>query len=258
MTQHRSVPGQRSVLDTYLDATRAELSKLWTLPATWLTIAGTGALTVLFSFLFAAEAEQTGGGSVTDVNILDIGVAALGWSQVGFFLLGVLSATSEYFGGQVRVTLTAIPNRLVQRVAAATALALLTFIAALVVVTAGMAVVLLRSGTPPVPIDVMLAVRIIANAAGYLTCMALLSSGLGLLIRRAIPGAAILLVYLLIVSPLLQGKGWYFLPDMASYCLWYATVPPDAPPYLTCWLIVLGWTAAIAGPATAVFAWRDA
>lgn len=64
---------------------------------------------------------------------------------------------------------------------------------------------LLTTGTPWERVDLALALRITLNAAGYLTLVAILSSALGFLIRKAVPAAAILLVQLLVVSPLLQG-----------------------------------------------------
>ncbi|GAB3616559.1 hypothetical protein GCM10027416_11160 [Okibacterium endophyticum] len=252
-------PVQRGALSAYVAATRAELSKLRSLPAIWLTLAGTLALTVLLSLLFIRDAEFTTGADVTAdaVNVLDYGVVALGWSQVGFFLLGVIAATSEYIGGQIRTTLIAVPHRVLQRLAANTALAITVFSMALLTIAISIGTVLVSSGTAITELDGALVARIVFGAAGYLTCMALLSAALGLLIRRAVPAAAILLVYLLIVSPLLQGQNWYFLPDMASYALWYATVPETAPPAIVCWLVVVAWTLAAVVPATLRFARRD-
>ncbi|GAA1532249.1 hypothetical protein [Brevibacterium picturae] len=250
---------QRGAVSAYLDAARAELSKLRSLPAIWITLVGTVALTVLLSVLFVREAEIASGAEATAdaVGVLDFGVAALGWSQIGFFLLGVIAAASEYTGGQVRTTLIAVPSRLIQRLAANTALAITVFVAALLTVTISIATVLLSSGTSVGEIDIEVLARVVFSAAGYLTCMAILSAGLGLLLRKTIPAAAILLVYLLIISPLLQGQNWYFLPDMASYALWYATVPPGAPPAVACWLVVISWMLATALPSTYAFSRRD-
>jgi hypothetical protein len=78
-----------------------------------------------------------------------------------------------------------------------------------------------------------------------------------LLIRRAIPAAAILLVYLLILSPLLQGQNWYFLPDIASYTLWFASVPDTAPPVIVSWLVLLAWTLAFLVPSIGIANRRD-
>lgn len=259
LTEEVAGSGRRGGGGRYVAATRAELSKLWSLPATWLTLAGTLALTVLLSVLFVREAERTSGvgSTAAAVGVLDFGVAALGWSQIGFFLLGVISAASEYVGGQIRTTLIAVPDRAVQRLAANSALTLLAFPAASLTVLTSIATVVVVSGTSVEELDGAVLARIVLSAAGYLVCMAILSAAIGLLVRKTIPAAAVLLVYLLIVSPLLQGQNWYFLPDMASYALWYATVPPEAPPAILCWLIVIAWTVAAAIPATMAFIRRD-
>lgn len=240
----------------FTDAVRAEASKLWSLPATWLLLGGTLALTIVLSIAFGTGADL-GPGPGQATNILDYGVAGITWTQCGFFLLGVIASTSEYIGGQIRTTLVAIPDRIAWRLAATVALVPLAFIAGLFVVVASIATILLTAGAAATEVDLGLAARIIPSAAGYLTLMAVLSSSLGLLIRRAIPAAAILLVYLLILSPLLQGQNWYFLPDIASYTLWFASVPDTAPPTIVAWLILAAWTLAFLVPSISIADRRD-
>lgn len=237
----------------FTDTVRAEGSKLWSLPANWLVLAGTLALTIILSLAFSANAR----GSTTAVNALDFGVTAVTWTQCGFFLLGVIAATSEYIGGQIRTTLVAIPDRTAQRLAATTALIPLAFTAAVVTVGTSIATMFLSAGISLAEVDLALMLRIILSAGGYLTLMAVLSSALGFLIRKAIPAAAILLVYLLIISPLLQGQNWYFLPDIASYTLWFATTPDNAPPAIMSWLVLLAWTLAFLVPSIIVARRRD-
>ncbi len=238
----------------FADAVRAEASKLWSLPATWLLLGGTLALTIVLSIAFGTSANL---GSGQAVNILDYGVTAVTWTQCGFFLFGVIASTSEYIGGQIRTTLVAIPDRIAWRLAATAALVPLAFIGGLLVVVASITAILLTTGIAVTEVDLGLAARIITSAAGYLTLMAVLSSALGLLIRRAIPAAAILLVYLLILSPLLQGQNWYLLPDIASYTLWFASVPDTAPPAIVAWLILVAWTLAFLVPSITIANRRD-
>lgn len=238
----------------FADAVRAEASKLWSLPATWLLLGGTLAVTIVLSIAFGTSASL---GSSQTVNILDYGVTAVTWTQCGFFLLGVIASTSEYIGGQIRTTLVAIPDRIAWRLAATAALVPLAFVAGLLVVLASITTILLTTGASVSEVDLGMAARIITSAAGYLTLMAVLSSALGLLIRRAIPAAAVLLVYLLILSPLLQGQNWYFLPDIASYTLWFASVPDTAPPAIIAWLILAAWTLAFLAPSISIANRRD-
>lgn len=239
----------------FTDAVRAEASKLCSLPATWLVLGGTLALTIVLSIAFGTSAHLGPGSAV---NILDYGVTAVTWTQCGFFLLGVIATTSEYIGGQIRTTLVAIPDRTAWRLAATVALVPLAFAAGLLIVVASITTILLTAGVAVTEVDLGMAARIIPSAAGYLTLMAVLSSALGLLIRRAIPAAAIVLAYLLILSPLLQGQNWYFLPDIASYTLWFASVPDTAPPAIDSWFVLLAWTFAFLVPSIIVANRRDA
>jgi len=238
----------------FADAVHAEASKLWTLPATWLLLGGTLALTIVLSIAFGTRVNISPGQTV---NILDYGVIAVTWTQCGFFLLGVIASTSEYIGGQIRTTLTAIPDRTAWRLAATVALVTFAFVAGLVTVATGIATILVTAGVSVTALDLGLAVRITLSAAAYLTLMSVLSSALGLLIRRAIPAAAILLLYLLILSPLLQSQNWYFLPDIASYTLWFASVPDTAPPATVAWAVLLAWTLAFLVPSISVARRRD-
>lgn len=243
----------RSRAQAFVDAVRSEWAKLVTLPATWLVLGGTLALTIVLSWAFAAQA-RLGEGSV---GVLDFGVTALGWSQCGFFLLGVAAATSEHVGGQIRTTLVAMPDRTAQRLAGVVALVGLAAVASLVTVSASVATVLAVTRRPITEVDPATGGRVLVGAAGYLVCMTVLSSALGFIVRRMIPTAAGILVYLLILSPLLQGQDLYWLPDMASYSLWYATVPETAPPQVVAWAVVVAWTLAALSVSLVVYRRRD-
>lgn len=243
----------RTRTGAFAHAVRAESAKLRSLPAIWLLLAGTLVLTVILSVAFAVNARQNLG----PVSVLDFGVVAIGWTQVGFFLLGVIATTSEYIGGQIRTTLVAMPGRITQRLAAVVALIPLALVTAIITVLASITSVLIVTGTPLHQIDPAVTTRVALGAAGYLTLMAILSSGLGFLIRKTVPAAAVLLVYLLIVSPLLQGQNLYWLPDMASYSLWYATAPAGTPAAPIAWLIVIGWTVAVLVPSIITYRRRD-
>lgn len=243
-----------SCTPAFTNAVRAEAAKLWSLPATWLVLGGTLALTIILSIAFGASADI---GDGETVNILDYGVTAVTWTQCGFFLLGVIASTSEYIGGQIRTTLIAVPDRIVWRLAATLALVPLAFTAGLLVVATSITAVVFATGVAASEVDLGVAARIVPSAAGYLTLMAVLSSALGLLIRKAIPTAAFLLVYLLILSPLLQGQNWYFLPDIASYTLWFASVPDTAPPAIASWVVLCAWAFGFLVPSIIVANRRD-
>lgn len=237
------------------DAVQAETAKLVSLPASWLVLGGTLALTVVLSAAFGS------GGSVgpdARERALDLAVTALTWTQCGFVLLGVVTATSEYVGGQVRTTLVAVPDRVAWRLAATVALASVAFVAGIVVAVASVAGFLGAAGLPGSGIDLGQAARVVLSAAGYLSLMSVLASALGIIVRRAIPAAAGLLLYLLVVSPLLQDFRLYALPDVASYILWFTGVPDSAPPAPVAWLVIVAWTLAFLVPSIVLARRRDA
>lgn len=244
----------RTAVATFVDATRAELSKIVTLPATWLTIGGTAVLSAVLSLFFASQA---GDGSQA-MGSLDVAMAALPYSQAGLFVLGVIVACSEYVGGQVRRTLIAMPHRVAQRLAAVVALVIVAVPAALVVIAASLltTVAVLGDGAafPGAPV----VSGTILSATVYLACMVVLSSALGSLTRRALPAAGALVLYLVVVSPMLLGQPVAFaLPDIAGYTLWFSDPPAGAPPAPVAWLTVLAWTLAALVPSIVAFRRRD-
>lgn len=99
-----SVPSIRKIIRVL----RAELDKLMTLTVTWLTLLATFILNLLLAAAFTSVALQ---GAAGTQSILNTGLASMGYLQVGFIILGILAACSEYTGGQIRTTLTATPWR---------------------------------------------------------------------------------------------------------------------------------------------------
>jgi len=170
---------------------RAELLKLTTLPAMWITVIATWAVTVLL----AAAAP-------------DVSTALYGPVLAGFLVLGLIAATSEYQGGQIRTTLVAAPRRVATYVAKVGALAIVTLPAAGTTVALGAVV----SGEWE------------ANAAGYCAFTTVLAHAVGSLTRRTLPALVGLLACYFIVGPLLQTR----LP-LAKYLLdnpnWYVALP---------------------------------
>lgn len=251
----RRTTASRTRRRAFGDAVRAEGSKLWSLPATWLVLGGTLTSTVILSIAFGTNLGD-GTSENSRASILDYGVTAVTWTQCGF-LLGVIASSSEYINGQIRTSLIAMPDRVRWRLAATLALAPLALGAGLIVVTASVTTILITTRFSLSEVDLGTAARIVLSAAVYLTLMAVLSSALGLLLRRAIPAAAILLMYLLIISPLLQSQNWYFLPDTASYTLWFASVPDTAPSAPVSWLVLFAWTSVFLVPSIVVARRRD-
>ncbi|GGA58151.1 hypothetical protein GCM10011490_05050 [Pseudoclavibacter endophyticus] len=252
----------RTAHQAFLDTVRAELSKLLSLRPMWLAALGTLIATVVLAYFLSnslgitAESELgLGDGSA---QFIDLGIVAIGWTQIGFFVLGVLATTSEYIGGQIRTTLTAIPSRGMQRLAATLALIAVVFPIAVVTALASIASALLETGISPSALDPALTMRIVLNTAAHLTLMAVLAAAVGSIIRKAIPAAAVFVVYLTILSPVLQASQYlYFLPDIAAYTLMYTSPPEGAPAAPIAWLTIIAWTAALYLPALWLFRRRD-
>ncbi|GAA1594394.1 hypothetical protein GCM10009804_58790 [Kribbella hippodromi] len=203
----------RSDAKVSADALRAELLKLCTLPAIAYTIAGIWALTALLTIALV-NAGQDGGDALS------------GPVAAGFVVLGLLPITSEYQGGQIRTTLTAVPRRITAYGAKVIALLVIT----LPVAGTTVAVTALIDGTAD------------ARAIGYLTITTVIAHATGTLIRRTVPALVGLLAYYFIIGPLLQGR-----TSAAKYL-------PDS----TNWMTLAVWAAGLTALAILAFRSRDA
>ena len=202
-----------------LDAVHAELLKVGTLPAGWLSVLGIATLTVA-----AGTAEP------------DTPLAAAAYTQTGFLVLGAQAATSEYAGGQIRTTLLAVPRRVEAMAAQAVVLGLTGGVLAAAVVGAVVAF------TPAAATGA-------AAATAYLALLTVLAAAVGALLRGPLPSLAGLLAWFLVVAPLARGRadwvGW--LPDV-----------PRAGDAVHGTAVLLGWTLVLLAVAVAVVHRRDA
>ncbi|WP_313799000.1 ABC transporter permease [Cytobacillus sp.] len=191
----------------------AELDKLVTLPLIWLTLMGTiiiqFVLTGAFTYAGLQEAEGT-------QSILDTGFASMGYLQAGFIILGILATCSEYTGGQIRTTLTAMPWRGYQLSAKHVALAILTIPVAFIIAASGVLYAFIMMRDTAVAIEIDRLIKTLAGATGYLTFTTLLSAAIGALLRRTTPALVVLLGYYFIVSPLSGDFLPNYFPDTAG------------------------------------------
>lgn len=237
---------------------RAETLKLLSLPATHLTALGTLFVSVVLAIAFGAAGRQ---GSTGTTSVLDIGIAPVGYSQAGFIVLGVVAATSEYSGGQIRTMLTALPRRITLHLAKFVSLAVFAAPVAVVTVLAGVVVAGLMAGNASPP-PVSGALNVIAGASAYLTLTALLSAAVAALIRRTIPAVAGLLGHYFIAGPLLRDHAGFatYLPDTAGYSMWFQSGAGrfGALSALNGSVVVVVWVALAAAISTIAFRRRDA
>ncbi|MBY7141905.1 hypothetical protein KFZ56_02145 [Virgibacillus sp. NKC19-3] len=226
---------------TFGNSVYAEMSKLSSLPFIWLILFGTLAMTIIFALVFPINTRENFSGEAAD--FINLGLTPITYTHAGFYILGVIASCSEYIGGQIRTTLTVIPNRIEQRLAATVGIIPVAFISALVICVISVTITYFMFNNIDMEIDMWLTMRMILNAAIYLTMMTIFSSAMGIIVRRSIPVVGGLMVYLFIVSPLLVGQSFaFYLPDVASTTLWFTNAPEEAPPSIIAWMVLIGWT----------------
>lgn len=204
-------------------AITAELSKLCSLPITWITLGGTFIVNLVLAFAFSNAALQ---GIVSINSTLEIGLASVSYAQAGFMVFGILIVCSEYIGGQIRTTLTAMPRRGFQLFAALLALTIVLIPAAFVVSVSGLLLTQTLYGGVAAPIVWGNVVTSLLGVTVYLTLTSLISAAIGILLRRILPAIAIVLGYYFIAGPLIRDYASFanFLPDTAGVVLWF---PPS-------------------------------
>lgn len=226
---------------------RAEMDKLITLPSVWITLICTFILNLGVVAAFTSVGLE---GAAGTQGILIIGLSSMGYLQAGFIILGILTTCSEYTGGQIRTTLTAIPWRSLQLTTKHLALAMVTIPAGFIIVVLGMLYTWIRMRDIAVGVDIDTLIEVIIGATGYLTLTSLLSAAVGAIIRRTTPTLVILLGYYFIVSPLMKGLLRSFityLPDAAGQSMYRpssmdelnALTPVQGTGILMLWALIL-------------------
>ncbi|WP_169978865.1 ABC transporter permease [Microbispora sp. H10836] len=226
-------------------ALAAEMSKLVSLPATWLTLGGTLVVNLILAIAFTIAGLQ---GSTGTKSAIDIGLASISYAQAGFVILGVLAACSEYTGGQIRTTLTAMPRRALQFTAKHLALAIVVFPAAAITAASGVALTAGVLGDTAAPVTSGRVAGALSGVTAYLALTALISAAVGALVRRTLAAVVVLLGYFFIVGPLLRDHtpAAKYLPDSAGFAMWFpvaddasAVTPAQGALLLTAWTVAL-------------------
>ncbi len=234
-------------------AVAAELDKLRTLPAMLLAVLGTVVAGAALGAAFAASSVA----AQVAFTATDAALATVAYLQAGMLVVGALPFTHEYAGSQIRSTLAAMPRRprlLVAKTLATLIATGLTAVGTVAAAWAAGAITLralgIREGDA-VPGS-------LAGAAGYLVLMALLASGVALLVRHLTPTLVTMLSVVMIASPLLAAQSEHarWLPDRAAQQLYAATDAVLTPG--TGSLVALTWVVAIGGIAALRFVRRDA
>ncbi|MEV5753256.1 ABC transporter permease [Actinoallomurus sp. NPDC052308] len=187
-----------------IDALRAEWTKLRTLASTaWLLI-GAAVLTVAVSAGIAATTHVSSDRGQDPTKLALTGIT-LGQAVVA--VLGVLAVSEEYGNGMIRLTLTAMPRRVVVLAAKAVNVACLTLLAGLLAVAGCLLIgrlMLPGAGLDPAHGYALISIshgptlRAAACGGLYLMLIALLALGVATAIRETAVsiGAVLALLYL--------------------------------------------------------------
>lgn len=205
---------------------RAETLKVLSLPATYFTLLATLGVSAALAIAFTSSGQEG-----------NTGLSLVRYTQAGFIVLGVVTATSEYSGSQIHVTLTAMPRRIALQLAKMAALLIVAVPAATITVLVGVAVT--RAPWSAV-----------VGASAYLALTTVISAAVATILRRSVPAVAGLLGYYFIAGPLLHGRATFasYLPDAASHDLGVSGGSA----------VVLGWTLVAVGVSAVSFHRRDA
>jgi ABC-2 type transport system permease protein len=168
---------------------------------------------------------------------------------VGLVLLGILPATHEYAGHQIRTSLVAVPNRLLLLTGKTIATLLGMTVTAAATIGASLVAVALTQSLLDAPASALRANGeswTLAGAAAYLVLIALLSHTVAVLSRHLVPALVGMLSLVLIVSPLLASFTEHarWLPDRAGARLYD---PTDTVLTATTGALVLGGWISVTG-----------
>jgi ABC-2 type transport system permease protein len=208
---------------------RSEWTKLWTVRSTVWSLFVALLLTIGVPILASTViATHWGTRSVHDqltFNPLDPALAGSQIAQLAIGVLGVLVMTAEYSTGMIRSTLTAVPKRLPVLWAKAIVFAAVTFVlmltAVLIAFFASQAILSKHHASyswhhPGVA-------RAVIGAALYLTVVAVLTLGLGTIIRNTAGGISAFVAIFFVLPPLMNilPSSWNdaatpYLPDTAG------------------------------------------
>lgn len=211
---------------------RSEWIKLRSIRSTFWCYAILVVLTIGMAALVGANTNSGGQDLPTDIangTVVNVNTVGVLLSSLVVGVLGVLIITGEYGTGQVRSTFTADPRRTGVILAKATVLALTTFVVSAVATWIGVLIslpLLAGNGVEPEIGDPSVFLPILGSSV-FLTLLALLAYGIGLLVRSSAGGIAITLGILLVLPVVLglmaglMKVDWpmdimSFLPDSAG------------------------------------------
>ncbi|HKA68079.1 MAG TPA: ABC transporter permease [Actinomycetes bacterium] len=213
---------------------RAEWTKFWSVRGTRWSLLIAVAVTIAGTLLLASESNtdvtQAGQG---DDDVVAISLRGLYFGQLVVITLGVLVGTSEYATGLIRTTFSAVPGRSLVLATKAVVLGAAVAVAGLVASFASFLVAqpLLQSNgyvAPAYPRPSLVTepvLRAIIGSGLFLTLLALLGLGLGIILRRT-GGAITALVAVTFIPLFVAEPGTPLLSE--NVAMWVRRTAPIA------------------------------
>lgn len=193
-------PGTRpagGLLPLFAAVLRSEAWKLRTVRSTfWALLAAAGFNVVTAALLGIVLPGHLSASDQAAIDPVRLSLGGLHLSQIAIGLLGVLTVTSEYSTGMIRATLTAVPQRRLMLAAKALVLAAAALVTGLAACFAAYLIfqAFLPAGNAMASTLASPGVlRAVTGAGLYLTVLALLGFGLGVILRSTAAAVAVLL-----------------------------------------------------------------
>ncbi len=185
------------------------------------------------------------------------------YGQVALIVFGVLSVTSEYGSGMIRLSLLASPRRGRFFTAKMTVTGIVAFVAAIPATLVAYVTTQATLGPYGASITAAGVPRALFGAAGYVTLISLFAAGLALMTRTAIAPLAILIPWVLIGSHLLSIIGATkalarYFPDQAGMQMLTVRVIPGSLSPAAGLAVLAAWVAVVLAAGYVLLAGRDA
>jgi ABC-2 type transport system permease protein len=249
-----------------------EWIRLRTLRSTWWSVAvvvvAMIGLAVWIQYYVPGQWAHMSAAGRASFDPTENGYAGLAVAELAVAVLGILAASGEYGSGMIRSTLAAVPRRgrVLAAKTAVTGLVTLVLgeVLSFAAFLAGQA--MLHSPAPHATLGQPGVLRAVLLGGLYLPLIALISLGIGLLVRRAAAGISIMVGLIFVIPIVLLALPVHVLNDVAQYLpptiaenslTAVKTVPLSLSPWAGLAMLVL-YAAAALGAGGLLLARRDA
>lgn len=214
-TPQTRAPAARIPKQNFFRATRSEWIKIRTLRSTWITSMIAVFLTVLFGAGSAIAYAKTEGMSDSAAGGLITGTT---FGEIVVAVLGALVITGEYSSGQIRSTLAAVPRRTRVFAAKSLVIAIWSFLLGVTSLLLSWLVAAPFMGDEAPSFSDTHIVGFIWGTGLAFAGIALLSLGMGYLVRSTAGAITVVVILLFIISiPLsLMAMKWHWAANVSS------------------------------------------